>query len=90
MVELSLPKNSQVTKGKTYPAPKDCKRPKTFKVYRWYASHGYQTSFKPVEHLAIKVIRHSDQKTLITKSTTSQKTKQEWRGHWATQFSITI
>jgi succinate dehydrogenase / fumarate reductase iron-sulfur subunit len=35
MVELVLPQHSQVTVGKTYPAPKGCKRPKTFKVYRW-------------------------------------------------------
>jgi len=35
MVELSLPKNSQVTKGKEYPAPKACKNPKNFKIYRW-------------------------------------------------------
>ena len=35
MVELSLPKNSKITEGKVYPAPAGCKRPKTFKVYRW-------------------------------------------------------
>ena len=35
MVELTLPKNSKVTEGKTYPAPAGCKTPKTFKVYRW-------------------------------------------------------
>jgi hypothetical protein len=62
----------------------------TFKVYRWYASHGYQTDFKAVEHLAISVIRHSDQKILISKSTTSQKTIQEWIGLWQTQFGMTI
>jgi len=35
MVELALPKNSQVTEGKKYPAPAGAKRIKTFKVYRW-------------------------------------------------------
>ncbi len=36
MVELTLPKNSRVNgKGKTYAAPKDAKKVKTFKVYRW-------------------------------------------------------
>ncbi|MEP0068059.1 succinate dehydrogenase iron-sulfur subunit [Pyruvatibacter sp.] len=36
MVELTLPKNSRINgKGKTYAAPKDAKKVKTFKVYRW-------------------------------------------------------
>ncbi|GAB5464330.1 succinate dehydrogenase iron-sulfur subunit [Hoeflea alexandrii] len=36
MVELTLPRNSKVNgKGKTYAAPKDAKKVKTFKVYRW-------------------------------------------------------
>jgi len=35
MVELALPKNSQVMPGKEFAAPKACKRPKNFKIYRW-------------------------------------------------------
>ena len=40
MVEISLPKNSKISQGKTYPAPKDCKKPKTFKIYRWSPEDG--------------------------------------------------
>ncbi|MEJ0022407.1 MAG: succinate dehydrogenase iron-sulfur subunit [Alphaproteobacteria bacterium] len=35
MVELTLPKNSQVKKGKTHPAPEGAKRTRQFKVYRY-------------------------------------------------------
>jgi succinate dehydrogenase / fumarate reductase iron-sulfur subunit len=35
MVEFSLPRNSQVVKGKEHLKPKDAKRTKTFKIYRW-------------------------------------------------------
>ena len=35
MVQLSLPKNSKLTKGKTWEPPKNAKRPRTFKIYRW-------------------------------------------------------
>ena len=35
MVELTLPQNSKVKPGKSYPAPKGSKRTKIFKVYRW-------------------------------------------------------
>ncbi len=35
MVEFNLPKNSRVTKGKTWPAPDGAKNTKAFKVYRW-------------------------------------------------------
>ncbi|TAL37433.1 MAG: succinate dehydrogenase iron-sulfur subunit [Alphaproteobacteria bacterium] len=35
MVQLSLPKNSTVKEGKTHPAPKDAKKPRTFRIYRW-------------------------------------------------------
>ncbi len=33
MVELRLPRNSTVGKGKTFPAPAGAKNVKTFKVY---------------------------------------------------------
>jgi succinate dehydrogenase / fumarate reductase iron-sulfur subunit len=35
MVELALPRNSQVRAGRRYPAPKGAKRVRRFKVYRW-------------------------------------------------------
>lgn len=35
MVEFSLPRNSVVGKGKTYPAPAGATNVKTFRVYRW-------------------------------------------------------
>jgi succinate dehydrogenase / fumarate reductase iron-sulfur subunit len=35
MVELTLPKNSKVGKGRHYPAPAGATNVKTFKVYRW-------------------------------------------------------
>ena len=35
MVELALPKNSQVKSGKHWPAPAGAKKVKTFKVYRY-------------------------------------------------------
>ena len=35
MAEFSLPKNSQVTKGRHFPAKSGAKNTRTFKVYRW-------------------------------------------------------
>ena len=35
MVEFSLPKNSRVVRGKTWPNPEGAKRVKAFKIYRW-------------------------------------------------------
>src|SRR6202166_3913868 len=35
MVQLTLPKNSKVGKGKLWPAPPDARRVKAFRVYRW-------------------------------------------------------
>jgi len=35
MVELALPKNSKIVAGKEFPAPEGCKKPRTFKIYRW-------------------------------------------------------
>jgi succinate dehydrogenase / fumarate reductase, iron-sulfur subunit len=40
MVQLSLPQNSKVKPGKTWPGPSGAKRPKTFKVYRWRPEDG--------------------------------------------------
>jgi succinate dehydrogenase / fumarate reductase iron-sulfur subunit len=40
MVELTLPKNSKVKKGKSHPAPAGAKRTKAFKVYRYDPESG--------------------------------------------------
>src|SRR3546814_17664780 len=40
MAEFALPANSRIKPGKTYPAPSDAKRTKTFKIYRWSPDDG--------------------------------------------------
>ena len=40
MAEFRLPKNSQITKGKAWPAPESAKNTKTFRVYRWNPDDG--------------------------------------------------
>jgi succinate dehydrogenase / fumarate reductase iron-sulfur subunit len=35
MVQLTLPPNSKLTKGKHWPAPDNPKQPRTFSIYRW-------------------------------------------------------
>jgi succinate dehydrogenase / fumarate reductase, iron-sulfur subunit len=40
MVELTLPKNSKITEGKTWPAPAGAKRTTEFRVYRWNPDDG--------------------------------------------------
>lgn len=40
MAEFRLPKNSRISKGKRYPAPKDAKKTKTFRIYRWEPEAG--------------------------------------------------
>jgi succinate dehydrogenase / fumarate reductase iron-sulfur subunit len=40
MAEFALPANSKIREGKTWPAPADAKRIKTFKVYRWSPDSG--------------------------------------------------
>ena len=40
MVQLSLPKNSKVASGKSWPAPSGAKRVKTFKIYRYDPAGG--------------------------------------------------
>ncbi len=40
MVEFSLPKNSKIREGKTWPAAAGAKRPKAFRVYRWNGDDG--------------------------------------------------
>lgn len=40
MVELRLPVHSRVKQGKHYPAPKDAKKVKQFRIYRWNADTG--------------------------------------------------
>jgi succinate dehydrogenase / fumarate reductase, iron-sulfur subunit len=40
MVELTLPRNSRIRKGKTWPSAAGGKRPRQFKVYRWNPEDG--------------------------------------------------
>jgi len=40
MVAFTLPKNSRITAGKTYPAPIGAKRVRAFRVYRWDPDDG--------------------------------------------------
>ena len=40
MAEFRLPKNSRITKGKSFPAPEGAARTKTFRVYRWDPDDG--------------------------------------------------
>ncbi|MGO7631950.1 succinate dehydrogenase iron-sulfur subunit, partial [Rhizobium ruizarguesonis] len=35
MVELALPKNSQIREGKVWPKPAGAKNTREFRVYRW-------------------------------------------------------
>ena len=40
MVEFTLPKNSRITVGKTWPAPQGATRLRKFKIYRWNPDTG--------------------------------------------------
>ena len=40
MAEFTLPQNSKVRPGRTWPAPAGVKNPKTFRVYRWSPEDG--------------------------------------------------
>ncbi len=40
MAEFALPRNSKIKEGKTWPAPKDAKNTRTFRVYRWDPDSG--------------------------------------------------
>jgi succinate dehydrogenase / fumarate reductase, iron-sulfur subunit len=40
MVELTLPKNSRVTRGKVWPKPKGAQRLTEFRIYRWNPDEG--------------------------------------------------
>ena len=40
MVQLTLPKNSKIVPGKTWPAPAGAKRTTEFRVYRWNPDDG--------------------------------------------------
>lgn len=40
MVQLRLPRNSRMSVGKTWPAPSDANRTKTFRIYRWNPDDG--------------------------------------------------
>ena len=40
MVEFTLPKNSRITDGKTWPAPSGAKNLREYRVYRWNPDDG--------------------------------------------------
>ena len=40
MAEFALPKNSKITKGKTWPKPEGATNVRTFKIYRWNEESG--------------------------------------------------
>jgi succinate dehydrogenase / fumarate reductase iron-sulfur subunit len=40
MVQLTLPKNSTISKGKTWPKPEGATRTREFRIYRWNADDG--------------------------------------------------
>ncbi len=44
MVELTLPKNSRVKEGKTWPKPDGAARLKKFRIYRWDPDTGRQSA----------------------------------------------
>ena len=44
MAQFSLPTNSKIGKGKAHPAPKDARREKEFRVYRWNPDNGQRPS----------------------------------------------
>ena len=45
MVELALPKNSKITKGKVWPTPEGAKNTKSFKIYRYNPEEGKNPSW---------------------------------------------
>lgn len=49
MVQLTLPKNSTINKGKTFKAPKGTKKVKAFRVYRWNPDDGQNPSIDTYE-----------------------------------------
>ena len=40
MAQFTLPANSRIRKGRTWPAPEGSKKPKTFRIYRWDPDSG--------------------------------------------------
>jgi succinate dehydrogenase / fumarate reductase iron-sulfur subunit len=40
MVQITLPKNSQTTEGKSWPAPGDARKVREFRIYRWNPDDG--------------------------------------------------
>ncbi|MBI1260420.1 MAG: succinate dehydrogenase iron-sulfur subunit [Rhizobiales bacterium] len=49
MVQLTLPKNSTINKGKTFKAPKGTKKVKAFRIYRWNPDDGQNPSIDTYE-----------------------------------------
>ena len=51
MVELTLPKNSRMTVGKTWPKPEGATNIRAFKVYRWNPDTGENPSLDTNCHI---------------------------------------
>ena len=65
MAEFTLPANSKVGTGKTYPAPAGAKRVRAFKIYRWNPEDGRQSAARHLRgrsrHLRADGPRRADQ-----------------------------
>ena len=49
MVELALPKNSQMTEGKVWPKPQGATNTREFRIYRWNPDDGRKDDDTPAE-----------------------------------------
>jgi len=65
MVELTLPRNSVVRQGKTWPKPEGAKTPRTFKIYRYDPENGqnprwdtYRVDMSKVGPMVLDVLIH--------------------------------
>ena len=63
MVELTLPQNSKISTGKTWPKPVGAKKVKTFKIYRYDPENGkkptwdtYQVDMSKVGPMMLDVL----------------------------------
>ena len=51
MVELTLPKNSRMTVGKTWPKPAGAKNVRAFKIYRCDPDSGQTRGWTPISSI---------------------------------------
>jgi len=62
----------------------------TLSIYSWLASKGYQTNFRPVQHLGIRVWDNEKNERVIDKITTSPKMMKKYIEHWKKQFDLDV